>query len=330
MSETEPLQILFQLGRGYWASRCLHVVAELGVADHLDETPQTAEALAKAIDVHPQALSRVLRALASVGIFEEVDDRFGHSPASRLLRTDHPKSRRALARMMGMPIHWAAFGQIEHALRTGEPAVKRVAHGGSFEYFASHPAEARIFDEAMTAKAHEQVESVLGAYDFSGFQVIADIGGGRGHLIRAVLAATPSARGVLFDLPRVIEGVDSQASGRLALQAGNFFEDRLPACDAYLLMNVVHDWGDAEATALLEAVRRAALPHSKLLLLELPVPEGPGFHPTKLTDIEMLVMTSGRERTLAEYERLLSGAGLRLDKVIPTERSVAILEARAA
>ncbi len=329
MSETEPVQILFQLARDYWASRCMHFVAELGVPDHLGETPQTAEALAEAVHVHPQALSRVLRALASIGIFEEVDGRFGQSPASRRLRTDHPRSLRALARMLGMPIHWAAFGEMEYSLRTGESAVRRVAPRGIFEYLASHPAEARIFDEAMTAKAHEQLSHVLGGYDFSGFKVFADIGGGRGHLLRAILEANPGARGVLFDLPHVIEGVAPDASGRMTLRAGDFFEDPLPAADAYLLMNVLHDWGDAEATAILGAVRRAAPPHSTLLLFELPVSEGPGFHPMKLMDIDMLVFTGGRERTRTEYEHLISATGFRLDRVIPTAGPVAILEAQA-
>jgi hypothetical protein len=327
MSETNPLQTILQLATGYRVPRCLHVIAELGVADRLHETPETPEALAKAIDVDPQALARVLRALAAHGVFEEVDGRFRHSPASLLLRTGHPQSQRSFVRMMGMPVHWAAYGELEHSIRTGRAAVTQIAPGGTFDYLATHAKESRLFDEAMTAKSHEQIASVLGGYDFTRFNLIADIGGGRGHLLQKVLEAAPRAKGVLFDLPHVIKALESNTSDRLTLQAGDFFKDPLPACDAYLLMSVIHDWGDAEATLILQAVRRAAPEHAKLLLLELLVPEAPGPHPAKFLDIEMLVMTNGgRERTRAQYERLYSAAGFRLEKVIPTASPTVILQ----
>jgi hypothetical protein len=327
MSEINPFQTIMQLATGYWVPRCLHVIAELGLADRLDETPETPEALAQAINVQPQALARVLRALAAFGVFEEIDGRFRHTPASRLLRSDHPQSQRSFVRMMGMPVHWAAYGELEHSIRTGHAAVTQMAPGGTFNYFATHPAESRLFDEAMTARSHEQIASVLGAYNFSGFNLIADIGGGRGHLLERVLAAAPRAKGVLFDLPHVIKALAVTSSDRLKLQPGDFFNDPLPTCDAYLLMSVIHDWGDAEATSILRAVRRAAPPHAKLLLLELLVPDAPGPHPAKLLDIEMLVMTTGgRERTRAEYERLYSAAGFRLEKIIPTASPTVILQ----
>ena len=331
MSEANPFQIITQLSTGYWVPRCLHVVAELGVADRLGETPETPETLARAISAHPQALARVLRALAAHGVFEEVQGRFRHSAASRLLRSDHPQSQRSFVRMMGMPFHWAAYGELEHSVRTGQAAAAQIAPGGTFDYFASHPAESRLFDEAMTAKSHEQIASVLGAYDFSGFKLIADIGGGRGHLLERVLAAAPRAKGVLFDLPHVVKALKSKASDRLTLQGGDFFKDPLPACDAYLLMSVIHDWGDAEATSILKAVRRAAPAHAKLLLLELLVPEAAGPHPAKFLDIEMLAMTTGgQERTRAEYERLCSAAGFRLENVIPTASPTVVLQAAVA
>jgi hypothetical protein len=229
--------------------------------------------------------------------------------------------------MMGMPVHWAAYGELEHSIRTGRAAMTKIVPGGTFAYFATHPAESRLFDEAMTARAPQQIASVLASYDFTGFNLIADIGGGRGHLLRKVLEAAPRASGVLFDLPHVIETLQSTASDRLKLQPGDFFKDPLPACDAYLLMSVIHDWGDAEATLILKAVRRAAPPHAKILLLELLVPETPGPHLAKLLDIEMLVMTTGgRERTRAQYERLFSAAGFRLEKVIPTASPTMILQ----
>jgi len=152
MNETNPFQTVMQLATGYWVPRCLHLVAELGVADRLAETPETAETLAKAVNADPQALARVLRALAAYDVFEEVDGRFRHSPASRLLRTDHPQSQRSFVRMMGLPVHWAAYGELEYSIRTGRAAMTRITPGGTFEYFAAHPAESRIFDDGRQKK----------------------------------------------------------------------------------------------------------------------------------------------------------------------------------
>lgn len=327
MHQSDPIQLVTNLANGYWVPRCLHVVAELGVADHIDEKPVPVQVLARSVDAHPQALARVLRALAARGVFEEDAGGFKHTSASRLLRTDHPQSQRALARMMGMPVHWAAYGELEYSVRTGRSAMARVTPGGTFEYFASHPDESRLFDGAMTSKSHEQIGSVLEVYDFSGLRRIADIGGGRGHLLRAVLRDAPSAHGVLFDLPHVIEALGPSASDRLTLMAGSFFEDPLPACDAYLLMSVLHDWGDEQAAAILRAVRRAAPAHAKLLVMELLVPDEPGPHPAKFVDIEMLVMTEGgRERSRAQYASLFETAGFRLAGVIPTSGATTILE----
>lgn len=329
-SEADARLNLRQLGIGHRVARCLQVIAELGVADHLGEQPESSETLAAAVGADPPALARVLRALASHGVFEEIGAQFRHSPASRLLRSDHPQSQRSFVRLRGAPIFWGAYGQLEHSIRTGEPAATRIAPGGVFEYFATHPEEGRLFDEAMTEKSREQIASVLAAYDFSRFESIADIGGGRGHLLQAVLAANPDAKGVLFDLPEVIGPNGSLASERLTLRTGSFFTDPLPTCDGYLLMNVIHDWGDAEALAILSAVQRAAPAHARVLLLEMLMPDSPGAHPAKLLDIEMLVMTGGRERTLAEYERLLDAAGMRLVRMITTRSLTVILEGAAS
>jgi hypothetical protein len=329
MSASDPRHVTLQLATSYWESRCLHVIAALGVADHIDEGAENPEALASAVGAHPQALARVLRALAAQGVFEEAAGGFRHTAASRLLRTDHPQSVRAFVGMMGMAVHWEAYGKLEHSVRTGESAMDCITPGGTFRYFASHPEEARLFDEAMTAKSHDQIKSVLAVYDFSGFKSVADIGGGRGHLLRALLAQTPGMSGVLFDLPHVIDALaSSPASDRLTLRSGSFFTDPLPACDAYLLMSVIHDWGDAEARAILSAVRRAAPAHAKVLLLEMLLPDASGPHPAKSLDVEMLVMTTGgRERTRAEYERLLESAGMRLTQLIPTRSPTVVLEA---
>ena len=179
----------------------------------------------------------------------------------------------------------------------------------------------------MAAKAHEQVAGVLAAYDFPSFALVGDIGGGHGHLLRAVLEAKPRARGVLFDLPHVIEQAADVASDRLRLQAGDFFQDPLPACDTYLLMEVIHDWGDEDAARILQAVRRAAPAHAKLLVIESLIPDESGPNWPKVLDVLMLAVLTGRQRTEHEYEELLGAAGFRLERVIPTFANVSILEA---
>ena len=165
--------------------------------------------------------------------------------------------------MFGLPAFWAVVGELEHSIRTGAPSADEVLEGGFWGYLSAHPEASRIFDEAMTAKAHGQVSAVVASYDFSGLGVIGDIGGGRGHLLQAVLSSAPKASGVLFDQPRVIDEASGVKSDRLTLQAGDFFKDRLPTCDAYLIMEVIHDWDDAASTRILKAVRRAAPRHAK-------------------------------------------------------------------
>ena len=321
-----PHEVVMQMSAAWLLSRCLHVAADLGVADALEETPRTAAALAQATGAHPQALERTLRLLSAHGVFATREGMVSHTPASLLLRADHPQSLRSLVRMFGLPFNQGAYGFLEHSLRTGRPAVEKVAPAGMFTYLADRPEEARIFGEAMTAKAHGHVASILGAYDFSGFHVIGDIGGGHGHLLRAVLERTPAARGVLFDLPNALGEVADLASERLALQPGDFFRDPLPACDAYLLMEVIHDWGDEEATAILEAVRAAAPAHARLLVIEQLVPDEPGPHWAKTLDVLMLAVTGGLQRTGREYEALLTSSGFRLERLIDTAGGIAIVE----
>lgn len=327
MNDTSPVQTLLRISGGYCLPRSLHVVADLGVADQLEEAPRTASSLAAAVGADGDALSRVLRLLAAHGVFEVHGEEFRHSPASRLLRSDHPQSMRALVRMFGLQVNWAIYGAIEHSVRTGRPAAENVVPGGFWAYFATHPDENAIFNAAMVGKAHGQVGAIVGTYDFSRFRVIGDIGGGRGHLLRAVLDVAPTTKGVLFDLPQVIEEVSELASDRLILQAGDFFTDALPVCDAYLVMEVIHDWGDQESAVILGAIRRAAPPHAKILVIEQIVPSDPGPHWSKMLDIHMLALLGGRQRTRQEYEGLLKSAGFSVEREIDTGADISILEA---
>ncbi len=324
-----PHALIRQIADGYNVSRCLHVVANLGVADALGESPATAADLAASVGADPGALGRVLRLLAAHGVFVIDGEMISHSPASRVLRDDHPQSIRAFVRMLGLPLQWSLFGSLEHAVRTGQAAVSELDPDGFWAYLASHPEEARIFNAAMTDKARASIAAILANYDFSGFASVADIGGGAGHLLRAVLEAVPEARGVLFDLPYVIEEARDLASSRLTLMAGDFFRDPLPRCDAYLLMDIIHDWPDQESAAILRAVRAAASPGAKILLIEYVVPDDPGPDWAKALDIRMLALFGGSQRTRAEFDALLRQEDFRLDRVIDTGDSLAIVEATA-
>lgn len=310
------------------ASRALHVLAELGTADALGDEPRTAAELAADAGADPDAVGRLLRLLESHGIFASDDaGRWRHTEASRLLRSDHPMSLRDFARISGMPFCWAAVGALDHTVRSGEPGMSVLDPDGFWAYLEAHPDEGAIFQQAMVAKAHGDVAAVLATYDFSRHRRIADIGGGRGHLIAAVLAKHEDVSGVLFDLPHVAAEV--APIPRLNVVAGDFFTDPLPACDAYMLMNIIHDWDDKEAVAILAAVANAGRSSgATVLLVETVMPEGPEPHWAKTLDVVMLAITGGRERTLGEYDALLDAAGLELVTAIPTVTPFSIIEAR--
>ena len=325
----QPHEIVWTMTNAALVSRCLHVMAEVGVADLIAEEPVSVEELARKCAADPDALDRSLRLLAAHGIFRDSGGAYEHTAASRLLRSDHPMSMRAFPRMMGLPVFWTSFGALEHSIRTGSPALEQVAPQGLWPYLQDHPGEAEVFGAAMTAKAAGDTAAVLGAYDFSGFGTIADVGGGRGHLLRAVLDAAPDAAGVLFDLPHVIDAFALPAS-RITTHAGDFFVDPLPAADAYLLMDVIHDWADAEAVAILGAVRRAAPPGARVLIIEAVASDGQPDPHVQTLDIIMLAITGGRERTASRFAKLLDSAGLRLSTVVETPGPLRIVEATAA
>lgn len=327
--ESNPFETLQSTALNYCLSRCLHVVADLGVADHVDAAARAVSDLAASVNAHPDALKRVLRLLAAHGIFEMQGELVRHTLSSQLLRTDHPHSMRAFVRLFGSRVMWSVYETFEQSVRTGVPAISQVLPEGLFGYFARHPEEAAIFDEAMAAKSRGHVAGILATYDFSRFEAIGDIGGGRGHLISAVLHAYPSISGVLFDLPHVIERAADLRSERLALQAGDFFQDVLPTCDAYLLMEVIHDWNDDEAVAILRTIRRAAPEGATLLLMEQMIPDTAGPAWTKMLDIHMLALLGGRQRTRQEYAVLLERSGFAFDREIEIPGDLSILEARA-
>jgi C-methyltransferase len=325
MIERQPHEIVWTLTSAVVPSKCLHLVAELGVADEIGDEPVSVADLAARCGADPDALDRILRLVTAHGIFEHRPDGYTHTEASRLLRSDHPMSMRAFSRMMGLPVFAATFNALEHSVRTGSPAAELVDSKGVWSYLQDHPGEAEIFGQAMAAKAGADIAAILAAYDLSRFGTIADIGGGRGHLLRAVLDAVPNVQGILFDLPEVIGSLDIDDE-RLTRQAGDFFVDALPAADAYVLMEVIHDWADAECVAILSAIRRAASPGATVLVIEDALPADRVDPRSQTLDVIMLSVTGGRERTVSQLGELFERAGFRLAGVTETAGAMRIVE----
>ena len=328
MSTTEempdPLAV-WTLINGHVVARCIHVIADFGVPDALDGEPASADELAARTGMNADALARMLRLLSAHGLFAGGPDGYVHTPRSELLRSDHPQSLRSFARMIGTS-SWAAFTELAQPARTGRPAFGWQA---MMAHFAEHPDEAALFSQAMVDKSAAVVPAVVEAYDFSTFATVVDVGGGTGRLLSAILEQAPEATGVLFELPHVIADAGDAASNRLRLVAGDFFADPLPVADAYVLMEVLHDWTDDDAARILTAVRRAAAPGARLIVVEVLVPDTPGPDHSKLLDIIMLAVTGGRERTRDQYEKLLAEAGFELERVVPTRSSYFVVEATA-
>lgn len=330
MTSTASPATVLHLAFAHTSARALHVVAELAVADHLDADPRDAAALAAAVGADPDALHRLLRLLETHGVFRRNSaGDWCHTAASRVLRSDHPASLRAFARMAGTAFGWDSFTGLGHSARTGEAGICLLERAGWTAYLLGHPQEAAVFQDAMAAKGHADVAAALQVHDFSRYQRVVDVAGGQGHLVRAIVAAHRGVDGVLFDLPEVAAQVPDLP--RLEVVAGDFFTDELPAGDAYLLMNVVHDWDDDASVRILKAVARAGAPAgATVLLLEVLMPEGPEEHWAKVLDIVMLTVTGGRERTLSEYDALLGAAGLELVGVTPTSTPFSVIEAAFA
>lgn len=326
--QAAPHHVVWGLAQAVVASKALHVVAEMGIADHIEARPMTASQLATSCGADADAIDRVLRLLCAHGIFELDSSGYAHNAASRLLCQDHPQSMRDFARLNSLPIAWGAFGALEHSVRSGAPGAQRIHPDGFFAYLREHPDEAEVFGHAMAAKARADITDVLAAYHFGRFGTIADIGGGRGHLLEAILETCPEARGILFDLPEVIDSLDTTPK-RITTRAGDFFVDPLPDADAYLLMEVIHDWADPEASAILGAVRRACRPGATVLILEHIAPDSGVDAFSQTLDVVMLAVTGGRERNRAQLDQLLGANGFRPTGVITTAGPIAVVEAEA-
>ena len=330
--EIPPPIAMLQLISGFWISRCIHVAAKLGIPDLLEDGPKTAEELATTTETHAPSLFRLLRALAAVDILkQDKDGRFGNTPVSETLRTDIPGSLRAFAMTELGEEHYPAWGELLHSVRTGGIAFDKAFGMPVWEFFAKHPENAKIFNDAMSGMTAQADQALHAAYDFAGVNTIVDIGGGHGGLITSILKRNPQMRGILFDSPQVIEGAQPaiQSSGvgdRCQLVGGDFFQFVPEGGDAMILKWIIHDWNDEQSIRILKNCHRALPDKGKLILVEAVVPPGSEPHFSKFIDLNMLVMTGGRERTEEEFRQLYQASGFRLTRVVPTESPFSVIE----
>lgn len=330
-----PEQQLMQMAMGKFVSRMITLVANLGVADHLAE-PTSVVTLANATGANPDALYRVLRALAAVGVFVESDGRtFALTPVGAVLRSDHPRSARAMCRMLNDSWNWAAWGALDHSVKTGEPAFDHVYGMPAFKWFATHSAESQLFGEAMTSLTIGTSAAVARAYDFSSVKHLVDVGGSHGIMLAGVIDRFPNVRGTLFDLPHVVAEANAKLASsphrdRIATVGGSFFEP-LPKADAYIMKSIIHDWDDASCVKILSNCREAMEPGGRVLIVEGVVTNAPESTFLKMLDIEMLAVThGGRERTEPEFVAVLHSAGLTLTRIVRTESPFCVIEAHVA
>jgi len=330
MTQTPPLcQVFSQLLGGAWSTQGIYVAAELGIADLLVAGCRSVGDLADATGSDPQALYRLLRALAGIGLFaEDAEGQFSLTPLAEPLRSDRPDSQRALAIMMGAEFY-QAWGQLLFSVRTGGGGFREAYRAGFFEYMDRHPDRHRIYDEAMHGIHGAESEPILAAYDFSRFHRIVDVGGGNGGLLTGILQKYPEPDGILFDLPAVAErardGIEAvKLAGRCRVEGGDFFSAVPQGADCYLLRHILHDWQDGEALAILGNCRKAMGPDGKILVVENLIPTGNEPHFGKWLDL-MMLLVDGKERTGEQYRHLLRAADLRLEEVVPTTAGVSIL-----
>ena len=329
-----PAQQVLQVATGYMASSALYVTIALNIPDHLAEGAKTTTDLARATGANADAVYRILRLLASVGLFEEVGPKkFALTPASQILRTGVPGSLRGIAVFLPDPMHFRIYADLMTSAMTGMPAADKTVGMPLFEYFATHPEYSEVFNDAMTSLSAPVAGAAIEAYDFSRFALVVDVAGGHGEVLMSILKACPGVRGVLAELGHVVDGAKPRiASAGLADRCQaiecDFFESVPHGADAYIMKHIIHDWDDERAALILRNIKDAmGDKRGTVVLLETVVPSGPEPDLSKFIDIEMLALPGGRERTAEEFRALFAGAGFELTNIVPTKSPFSVIEA---
>ena len=332
-----PSQQVMQLLLGKFVSRSLTAVADLSIADLLHAGPLSIDELAEKTETDADALYRVLRALAAANVFTELPDRtFENNPLSDTLREDSERSTRAMVRWINDPAGWTPWGRLDHSLKTGQPAADEVFGKDVFSWLQENPSSLDIFQNAMTGFSATAAHAVAEAYDFSGLEKIVDVGGGHGFFLGTILNKFDGVQGVLFDRPEVVEQAGGtldqlKVTQRVECVAGDFFEGVPAGADLYTLKHIIHDWDDERSKTILDHCRQAMKPGGRILVVDTVLSDGPEGVFSKLLDLEMLVLTpGGRERTEVDFASLFNKCGLKLNRIVPTQSPVSIVEAVAA
>lgn len=331
MTEAQARRQILDLIQGYRLTQALYCAAELKLADLLFENAKTPVQLASECQALVGPLSRLLRTLASLGVFQQLPSgAYANTPLSLCLRASDPDSQWACAILAGTE-RYKAFDKLLDCLRTGKTGFELAYGMPLFEFLKERPASARIFDQAMTGLHGAETAEMLEVFDFSVFQTLADIGGGNASLLLQALRKHPGLQGILFDLPHVTENAAKEiaAAGftsRLAIHPGDFFKEIPLKADAYLMRHILHDWTDEECLKILRNLRRGFSPGAKLVV-EYVIEEGNAPHPGKLLDLGMLVATGGRERTAEEFRSLFTSAGFHLEQILTVKSGISVLVA---
>ncbi len=330
--EVTPRQELWQLIVGCFPSQAISVAAQLGIADLLKDGPKHPDELAAATGTHARTLYRLLRALAGVGVFAEDEDGcFGLTPTAELLQKDVPGSMHAVGLLIGSVLQWPALGHLLYTVQTGKPAFDDLYGMTQWQYMKQHPETYDLFHYAMTSFSAAEINAILSAYDFSDVRTLVDIAGGQGKLLSAIVNAYPQLHGILFDLYEVTQEAKERfkAEGlenRCSTISGDMFVALPKGADVYMMKTVIHDWDDEHTARLFRSCRAAMQPHARLLVITRVVAPGNVPDTSKFQDINMLITMNGSERTAAEIESLLDGAGLRLARILPTRSPLSIVE----
>lgn len=325
---------MLQIISGFWVSRAIFAIAKLGIPDLLQSGPKTIAELASATKMHAPSLFRVLRALVSVGVLNSAKGgRFAQTPLSETLVTDVPGSLRWFAVSELGQEHYPAWGNLMHSLKTGDIAFDNFFGVDVWKYFQQNPEDAAVFNNSMSNMTAATNEAITSVYDFSGFKTLVDVGGGHGGLITEILKSNPKLKGVLFDADEVIQGARPKLevaglADRCETVAGDFFKSVPAGGDAYIMKWIIHDWNDEKAITILRNCRSQMSQNDKLIVVDCVVPETDEPDFSKFIDLNMLVMTGGKERTAKEFDQLLGAAGFKLLRVIPTALPTAIVEAQ--